>query len=95
MSQIVATCTYLKDFIGLGFNQSGTYHANVITSEGLDYPAIFFELAEYNSVKNLCHNVKKQAGTEPQSGWIVPNPNPCNLIAPRILMSGQDIPFIF
>ena len=50
------------------------------------------ELAEYDGVKTLCQIVRKPAGTEPQTGWITPKPNPWNRNAPRFARSVQDIP---
>ena len=65
MAQIVATRSYLKDVIGLGYNQAGTDQANAITAEGLDYTANLVKLAEDDGVKTLFQNVRKPAGTEP------------------------------
>ena len=94
MDQIIATRSYLKDVIGLGANQVGTDCANTIIAEGLDDPANLVELSKYDGVKTLCQNVRRPAGTEPQPGWITPNPNPRNLTAPRVTRSGKDIPTI-
>ena len=94
MAQIVATCYYLKDVIGLGSNQVGTDRANIIIAEGLNNPENFAELSEDYGVKIFFPNVRKPAGTEPYPGWIVPSPNLRNLTAPKVVRSGQDIPAI-
>ena len=46
------------------------------------------------TVKTLCQIFRKPAGTEPQTGWIAPKPNPRNLTAPRFARSVQNIPAI-
>ena len=84
MSQIVANGSYLKDFICLGSNQACTNSANKIIAVGIDYTTNLVELSEDEGVKTLCQNVRKPAGTEPQPGWIAPNPNPRNLTTPRV-----------
>ena len=94
MAQIVDTHSYLKDVIGLGANQAGTDRANSIIAEVLDDTDKLVELAEDDSVKTLFQNVSKPEGTEPQPGWITPNPNPQNITAPRFVRSGQEIPAI-
>ena len=95
MTQIVATRSYLKDVVFLGANQAGTDLSNAIIAEGIDDPANFFELAEDYSVKTLCQNSRKPAGTETHPDCIAPNPNPQNLTSPTVLRSGHDIPAIF
>ena len=52
------------------------------------------ELAEDDIVKTLFQNFRNTAGTEPQPGWNVPNPNTRNLTAPMVARMGQDIPVI-
>ena len=91
MTQIVATRSYLKDVVFLGANQAGTDLSNAIIAEGIDDPANFFELAEDYSVKTLCQNSRKPAGTETHPDCIAPNPNPQNLTSPRVARSGHDI----
>ena len=59
---------YFKDVIGLGANKSGTDRANTITTEGIDYPANLVKLLEDDGVQKLFQNVRKPAGTEPQTG---------------------------
>ena len=94
MAQIIATRSYLKDFIGLGANQAGTDRANSIIAEVLDYPANLFELSEDDGVKTLFQNDRNPAGTEPHPGWIAPKLNPQNITDPRVARSDQDIPAI-
>ena len=89
---VQATRTYLRAVIGLGITPEGTARANAIIDEGLDNLEDLHELADDNGVKTLCANVRKPAGTIPQPGWVVPNPNPNNLQAPQIPRPGQTIP---
>ena len=77
-----------------GSNQEGTDCAKKIFAEGLDYPENLVKLAEDDGVKTLCQNFRNPEGTEPQPGWITPNPNPQNITAPRFARSGQEIPAI-
>ena len=65
MAQIVATCSYLKDIIGLGTNQEGTDRAKKITTKELTAPANLVKLVEDDGVKILFQNIRKPSGTEP------------------------------
>ena len=94
MAQIVATRSYFKDAIGLGDNQTGTDRANTIIAQGLNDPSNLVEIPEDDGVKTLCQNIKNPEGTEPQPGWIAPNPNSWNITASRVARSGQDKPTI-
>ena len=78
----------------IGDDQQGMDRANAIMAEGLDNLADLFELAEDDGIKTLCSSVRKPAGTIPQPGWVAPNPNPNNIVAPQVPRTGQVIPAI-
>ena len=94
MVTVAATRTYLRTVIGLGNDPQGLERANAIMAEGLDNLADIFELAEDDGIKILCASVRKPAGTIPQPGWVPPNPNPNNVVAPQVPRTGQVIPAI-
>ena len=94
MVTVAATRTYLRTVIGLGNDPQGLERANAIMAEGLDNLADIFELSEDDGIKILCASVRKPAGTVAQPGWVAPNPNPNNLVAPQVPRAGQVIPAI-
>ena len=91
---VAATHTYLRTVIGLGNDPQGLERANAIVAEGLDNLADIFELTEDDGIKILCASVRKPAGTMGQRGWVAPNPNPNNVVAPQVPRVGQVIPAI-
>ena len=94
MVTIAAMRTYLRTVIGLGNDPQGLERANAIMTEGLDNLADIFELTEDDGIKILCASVRKPAGTMGQPGWVAPNPNPNNVVAPQVPRVGQVIPAI-
>ena len=92
MTDIASLRVYLKTVIGLGSNQEGTERANAIISLGIEKIADFIDLAKDDGVKSLCYTIRKPAGTIPEPGWVAPNPNPNNLIAPRVAKPSYEIP---
>ena len=89
-----ATRTYLRTVIGLGNNNEGTERADAIMSEGLNDLADIHELANDDGIKTLCSSVRKPAGTIAQPGWVAPNPNPNQIVAPQVPRAGKVIPAI-
>ena len=78
--------------IGLDSNQEGTERANAIINLGIENIADFIDLAIDDGVKSLCHTVRKPAGIIPEPGWVAPNPNPNNLIAPHVSKPSYEMP---
>ena len=94
MVTAAATRTYLRTVISLGNDPQGLERANAVMAEGLDNLADISELSEDDGIKILCASVRKPAGTMSQPGWVAPNPNPNNIVAPHVPRVGHVIPAI-
>ena len=94
MVTVAATHTYLRTVTGLGNDPQGLEWANAVMAEGLNNLADIFELAEDDGIKTLCTSVQKPAGTMTQPGWVAPNSNPNNVVAPQVPRTGHVIPTI-
>lgn len=76
MADLALLQTYLRDPIRIGIDASGTAEANtMITEEPSDIDCII-DLYDNDGIVTLSQNVKKPAGTIPNSNRVLPVPNP-------------------
>ena len=86
----MALRAYRRDPIGLVMDAQGANRTNTIIAEGVNSIEEFVDLHLDKGMKTLCANVRKSAGTIPNPGWNPPILNPNTLVAPQILVPGQQ-----